>query len=338
MYDTIQLYTQNYEKMMEDTFPEDIFSTLKSGKGNISQKEITFKKKIKAINSIEYSYLTLVNKLNDYSKSKGKNNYITLKSEEFGIPTEILHKTFLSEGQKIYERLKNKINLPKTENYDYYTIFGNVSLEPVLKSITDKRLGIDEIINRVFAKNDISKNYKARIKIDLNDDYLHMSTYDYDRKDTTIYLSNTFSPVPKDFHILDSYIISHEIGHCIQYLQIMDKGLDPLESSTKFEREVFATSVQDSFAKSLDNNFNFLVRSQQIYEYIIGLFEYKVFVDTPKDLSKLYAKINNKFRWYSQQNDNPFYIADYMLHAEPGMSVLYPTAHLDFIEKLVNKN
>jgi len=308
---TSQLIEEYYKIKSQDEIEAIRNSEIFNRDHNLKKRKEAYNKQLSLINELQKKFKTLVNARNELAISKGYDNYFTFIANWDGISEEEI-----SQFNKNYKNISESIFLffLKQKKLDWLgTKFNNLDLswlakpsefvlpDDVLQAFTKLFPSFSSKVQKIKFKN---KNYRY-----------YYASYDFAEKTVSI----TYDDLDKEIN--SAVLLAHELGHAINYIEMMDNQINP-DTKINYTDEKFAIDCESKFVKTLSFNDQMASKDRILYHFAKTLFEQKIYTDISTNFEEAYAQsINAVFP--TTDTKNPFYVFDTSFINDPCYSTIY---------------
>lgn len=260
------------------------------------------------VKGIENSFRRLVKVRNKEAGEKGYPCLLDYFLEKNKIPKRDYQK-FIQKIDRLIISLNRQ--LPKVNNLPpwFYSEFNLPCFICQLSPFPFHSL--DETFDFVAKEYPIIRKFKRKIEIKVVGD-TNLSFY---KKEKDLFMIN----IEKGVNVRHrSLSLIHELGHVIAGINSFTKGVDLLFEKGKYVSEKKAIEIEVTLLKKTSDKFYQAILGEVLlFIFRSTLFEIELYQNPDQNLSRLYAKSFNRCFLKAKQKDNPLYILEEHISANP---------------------
>lgn len=294
---TEKYYTIAHWKII-DAIKIEIFHPKKS----LKERKKAYKQFESVILALKPVFKEIVYERNRVFKEDGDKNYFDFITRRNGIPPEKLA-LFFEKADEVIKNINQNLPLPRKLPRWYWSKF-NVPDFLYFFHEAHKYTIPDDIYR--LAKGVFPEVEKIIPRIEIGPVTGFYPFAMFIKKTKSVFIK-----VPSKPCICNALTFVHELGHALSFIELADKGINPLSKSRYWhEKEAYKFEFQFE-EKCLPEEIKNASKGKRLDNFLITFFEYEIYNNPDQDFDKAYAKaINRCYPGRANQEENPFYVIE----------------------------
>lgn len=289
-----------------DAIKIEIFHPKKS----LKERKKAYKQFESVILALKPVFKEIVYERNRIFRENGDKNYFDFMTRRNGIPPEKLVLFF----ERVDEVIKDiNQNLPLSNNVPkwYWSKFNIPDLLYFFHE-THKYIIPDDVYRLAKGVFPEVEKIIPRIEIGPITGFYPFAKFIKETK-------SVFIKVPSTLSIYKALSFVHELGHALSFIELADRGIDPLSKRSRYWHEKEANKFKFQFEeKCLPKEVKNASRGEVLKQFSDTFFEYEIYNNPDQDFDKAYAKaINRCYPGRANQKENPSYVVESILMNRP---------------------
>lgn len=317
-------YSVAHPKLI-DAIRIEIFHPKKS----LKERKKAYKEFEDVILALKSLFREIIYEQNKFVRKKGYKNYFEFRVKRDGISKKKVD-WFFHKADKIIEHLHQILpwssQLPKWY-WSEFNIPDPLSLIKAPKYLVPE--DIYRLTEKVLPK---VKEIIPLIKIEKVKDFNPSARFVKETKSVII-------KAPTKPSIYNALTFVHELGHALSFVELAEKGIDPLTKSI-YWHDMEAGKFEFQFEElCLPKEVKNASKGQMLGDFLTAFFEYEIHNNPNQDFDEAYAKAKNRCYPKANQVRNPFYVLESGLIARPcGTMVTSVVEAILLSENFLKKN